>query len=296
MALRGKKPKDERPRLKLLMDGEAGVGKTTALCQMPRPYIIDTEDGSRHYGDMIEKAGGAVFQTTELGDAVDEIKELARGEHEFLTLALDPFTVLWDTEVEQHEQDIEARGSSGYFDSGYQRAKRPAKRLMNLVAGLDMNVVFTCHTKARWKEVKRNGKTQLVQDGTTFDGYKKLDYLFDLWVTLRREGKDRVAMVRKTRIDAFPDQTEFPWSYGALVERYGGEKLERKIVAVEFATEDQVLDIVQLVAELDGDGRSTFDKKLKAYEDYSDIPEDKAAKVITWLKERTAKPTAALDV
>jgi GTPase SAR1 family protein len=42
MALRAKKPEAVEKRLKALFYGSAGVGKTTAAIQFPRPYLIDT--------------------------------------------------------------------------------------------------------------------------------------------------------------------------------------------------------------------------------------------------------------
>ena len=58
MALKGKKPQPKDRRLKLFMYGEAGVGKTTAACQLPKPYIIDTERGTDNYADLIDGVGG----------------------------------------------------------------------------------------------------------------------------------------------------------------------------------------------------------------------------------------------
>jgi GTPase SAR1 family protein len=68
MALRAIKPKAVEKRLKALFYGSAGVGKTTASIQFPRPYLIDTEKGAENdqYVKMLEKTGGVIFQTTTL--------------------------------------------------------------------------------------------------------------------------------------------------------------------------------------------------------------------------------------
>ncbi len=42
MALKGKKPHEIEKRLKLLLYGRAGVGKTMTAIQFPQPYVIDT--------------------------------------------------------------------------------------------------------------------------------------------------------------------------------------------------------------------------------------------------------------
>jgi len=63
MALRAKKPTAKSKRLKLFMYGDAGVGKTTAGLQLPKPYIIDAERGTENYHKLINKVGGAVLHT-----------------------------------------------------------------------------------------------------------------------------------------------------------------------------------------------------------------------------------------
>src|SRR5690606_9964742 len=89
MTLRGKRPEDRKQRLKLLLSGEAGVGKTSAAIQMPRPYIIDTEQGSLHYGELIEQAGGAVFEATRIDEVITEVRALMTEPHDYLTLVID---------------------------------------------------------------------------------------------------------------------------------------------------------------------------------------------------------------
>ena len=106
MALRGKKPAEIPRRLKLLLFSPAGVGKTRAAIQMPAPYIIDTEKGTTHYGDMIAASGGAVFQTNDMGEAIEEVKALLAGGHQFKTLVVDPFTPLWETELDHGEEEV----------------------------------------------------------------------------------------------------------------------------------------------------------------------------------------------
>ncbi|HHX4254290.1 TPA: AAA family ATPase [Legionella anisa] len=48
MALRARKPETIEKRLKVLFYGDAGVGKTTAAIQFPKPYLIDTEKGAEN--------------------------------------------------------------------------------------------------------------------------------------------------------------------------------------------------------------------------------------------------------
>ena len=96
-----------------------------------------------------------------------------------------------------------------------------------------MNVIITCHSK--------NGYGQdLSVLGQTYDGYKKLDYLFDLVFEIQKRGKERVGLIKKSRIESFPDGETFTFSYDEIATRYGREILERVAIAQELAEVEQV--------------------------------------------------------
>src|SRR5262249_22773713 len=78
-------------RLKILVLGESGSGKTRFLLSLPRLALIDTEHGTDHYsGDY---AIASIHGPDEVRGAVEWLE---RGEHEFSTLAIDSFSVVWD--------------------------------------------------------------------------------------------------------------------------------------------------------------------------------------------------------
>ncbi|MDH3583274.1 MAG: ATP-binding protein, partial [Phycisphaerae bacterium] len=104
--LKAKKPKDIPKRLKLLLYGPAGVGKTMATIQMPCPYVIDCEKGTDYYGDMIEEKGGVVFQTTQMVEVIGEVKSLICEEHEHRTLVIDPITTAYQDLLDQCEKEV----------------------------------------------------------------------------------------------------------------------------------------------------------------------------------------------
>jgi hypothetical protein len=281
MPLRGKTPKEINPRLKALLFGQAGSGKTMAAIQMPRPYIIDTENGCTHYGDIIHDRGGAVFATTSLDEAINEVKTLATESHDFLTLVIDPFTTLYDTQLDIGETTVGAD-----FGRHYGFANKSCKRLYNLVAALDMNVIFTAHSKT---EYAPGGAMKVL--GQTFDGWRKMDYLFDLVFYLERhQNKDkteRMATVKKTRLKEFEDCSKFEWSYAALAERYGSKRLERKAAVIELASKEQVEKFESLLSKLSDaeKKRLKLDKVLSDYEDLSDMPSKRIAKGIDVVSE-----------
>lgn len=278
MALRGSKPKDRKPRLKAMMFSPAGVGKTTAAIQMPRPYIIDAERGTEHYGPVIEKSGGVVFQTADFDEAVKEIRSLGSEKHNYLTVVIDPFTVLYDNKVDEGAGKVGTEWGRHY---GY--AATFCKRLFALLTQLDMNVIVTCHAKGEFVDGK--------QVGEKYDGWKKLDYLFDLVFELEKNpvGK-RIATVRKTRLAEFPDGDRFEWSYDNLAAKYGKERLEADVEAIAFATAEQIAALKHLLETVRVE-EDWMEKCLKkaGVAAAEDLTSDQAGKMVVSLEERLTK-------
>ena len=223
MALRAKKPTNKTKRLKLFMYGDARVGKTTAGLQLPMPYIIDAERGTENYHKKINKVGGAVFNTTDILEVIEEVRKLSTEEHGFKTLVIDPITPLYFDLIDKCELEV---GSE--FGRHYGEANKYMKRLINLIMRLDMNVVVTAHAKVVYGD-------DMKKLGITFDGWKKLDYIFDLVLELRKQTPTkRYAKVVKTRIESFPDGETFEWNYDSLTERFSQVELERDVDVIQL--------------------------------------------------------------
>jgi hypothetical protein len=251
MPLRAKQPEPQSRRLKLFMYGEAGVGKTTAACQMPKPYIIDSERGTDNYSDLINGVGGAVLQTTDIDDVVDEVRLLSVEPHDYLTLVVDPITPLYFDLVDKCEAKV---GSD--WGRHYGEANKTMKRLVNLLMRLDMNVVITAHAKPVYGDEQK-------RIGITFDAWKRLDYIFDLVLELRRNSPTkRVATVVKTRIETFPDGDRFDWGYEVLAERYDPKEMERAAEALEVSSGEQCQALADLAKRM-VDGEDFIGKCLR---------------------------------
>src|SRR5438477_4868210 len=235
MALRARKPEAVTKRLKLFMFGPAGVGKTTAAIQFPNSYVIDCEKGVENYDRLVTDSGSVVFQTTDINEVLQEVKALLTEKHEYRTLVIDPITTVYNDLLEKCEQKV---GTD--FGRHYGEANKTMKRLANLIMALDMNVVVTAHAKAEYGE-------NLRKLGYTFDGWRQLDYWFDLVIELGKKGKKRFAKVVKTRIDSFPDEDVFEWSYEAIRKRWDPSVLEKEANIVQLATGDQVREMKELL-------------------------------------------------
>lgn len=270
MALRAKKPEAIKKRLKLMLYGEAGVGKSYAASAFPNAYYFDCERGVEE-DDYIKRliAGKSkVFQTTDIDEVISDIRELLTTKHDFRTVVIDPFTPLYADLVDRTEARMIRAGEDTGWGRHYGIANKTARPLLQqMLTRLDMNVIIICHAKILYSE---EGMKRI---GYTFDGYKKLDYLFDLVLFLSKQGNKRIAEVRKTRVKAFPDGDTFEWSYEAFVERCGPD-IERVSVPVVLATATQVTELERLVEAVKlPDG--TTDKWLSkaGVARFADLPE-----------------------
>jgi len=280
--LRARKPEVVNKRLKLFMFGPAGVGKTTAAIQFPNSYVIDCERGSENYDKLITASGSAVFQTTDIHDVIQEVKSLLTEKHDFRTLVIDPITPVYNDLLEKCEAKVGAD-----FGRHYGAANKEMKRLANLIMALDMNVVITAHAKTEYGQ-------NFSKLGYTFDGWRQLDYWFDLVVELGKKGKKRYARVVKTRIESFPDEDVFEWSYDAIRKRYDAKMLEKEATAMQLAHPAQVREVKDLLSVVrlpEGMVEKWFAKA--GVEDWEDMPADVLGKCIEFVKNRLPSANAA---
>ena len=277
MALKAKKPSAIESRLKAMFYGNAGVGKTYAAIQFPKPYIIDTEGSTDkpQYVRAIEKSGGAVLFTVDFDEMINEVRELLTTKHDYKTLIIDSLTISYNDLLEKAERKVGTE-----FGRHYGEANKRMKQLLNLLFRLDMNVIITTHSKNEYGQ-----NLSILRQ--TFDCYKKLDYLFDLVFEVQKRGTHRVALVQKSRIEAFPDGDTFPWSYEEVASRYGRAVLERDALPQELATPEQVKEILRLV-ELLKVSEETCQKWLdKANSDsWQEMQKDSIQKCIDFLESK----------
>lgn len=277
MALRGTKPEKVEKRLKALFYGDAGAGKTTACISFPKVYLIDTEKGSVNdqYVDTINLNGGAVFQTTDFDELVQEIKALLTEKHDYKTVVIDPLTTLYNDLLDKTEKAV-----GNEFGRHYALSNKKMKQLLNLLVRLPMNVILTCHSKNEYGQ-------NLAVLGKTYDGYKKLDFLFDLVFEVQKRGKERIGVVKKSRVSSFPDGETFPFSYEEIAKRYGKNILEQDAIPEKIATTEQVAELIRIIKLLTIPA-ATIDKWLEKANSMSfeEMPEDVILKIIAHYNEK----------
>jgi predicted ATP-dependent serine protease len=282
--LRAKKAEAVQKRLKLFMYGPAGVGKTTAAIQFPRSYIIDCEKGVENYEKLVNASGSVLFQTTDINEVIAEVKALLTEKHDYRTLVIDPITTVYNDLLEKCEAQV-----GNEWGRHYAAANKTMKRLANLIMALDMNVVITAHAKKEY-----GGNLQVI--GHTFDGWKQLDYWFDLVIELAKgkNKKGRFARVAKTRLEQFPDDDQFEWSYDAIRKRYNNDTLEREANTVRLSTPEQVAEItalLQVVKLPEGTVDKWFAKA--GVDTFEDMTGEQISKCIQFMKDRFPGAVAA---
>ncbi len=230
---------------KFMISGESGVGKTMFALEFPKPYLIDSEGGAtrQQYQERLKKTGGAYFGKEEGSQdfraVIEEVKQLCTTKHEYKTLIIDSFTYLYMLEA----SEAEAKGGSD-FGRDKKMANIPTRQLISVLEKCDLNIILVCHSKTKWE---RRGK-DIIDTGSTFDGYDKLEYILDLWVEILKGGK--TFQVKKSRVQSLIQGDSYPLSYEKFAELYGKETVERESVPVTLANSAQLTQLGGLIEAL----------------------------------------------
>lgn len=270
MALKAKQPEEVKPtKPKMLISGESGVGKTFFSLDFPSPYLFDTEGGANRsqYQEKLKKSGGVYFGKEEGSQdfkaVIEETKQLCTTTHPYKTAIYDSFTYLYMLEAAIAEAD---KGSD--FGRDKKMANIPTRQLISQLEKLDMNIILVCHSKQKWE---RKGK-DIIDAGSTFDGYDKLEYILDLWIEILKGGKTFI--VRKSRIDSLKQGDSHPLSYEKFADLYGRQVIEAPSVPMILATVEQVARLTALVEglKIDADTQKKWMDKceVETFVDMSD--------------------------
>jgi len=238
MSLRGKQPDAIDKRLKLLIFGQAGAGKTTAAIQFPKPYIIDTEHGAENaqYLEIIKEKGGAIYQTTSFDEVLNEIRALMVEQHDYKTLVIDPITIIYHSLLEEEEltclSTMKVPNKNDLYGRHYKSTNEKFRRLCLQLLNLDMNVIITAHAKKEYAD-------GMSVCGVTYDAAAILEFMFDVIINLEVQGGQRCAYVKKSRIKAIEQGSRFEFSYDVIADMVGHDILEKEAKPAELITKQQ---------------------------------------------------------
>lgn len=246
--LKAVKPKKAEPKKpKILIYGKPGVGKTWSALDFPSVYYIDTERGANlsHYTDKLAKSGGVYFGpeqgSMDFEAIISEVKALATEKHDFKTLVIDSISKVFNMFI---ASEMERLGDKDQFGQSKKKPVSSMRRLVSWLERIDMNVILIAHEKSEWG---LNAAGERVEVGATFDAYDKLEYELDLCLRIIKAGPVRNALVRKSRLQEFPEAGTFPWSYDEFAKRYGESIITKESKAIELATPEQLKRIKVLL-------------------------------------------------
>jgi len=232
MSLFEKATKNAR-RLKMLIYGDTGTGKTVTALHFPNPAVVDTEGGTEHYGKIFDFDVNYSADMGKIENLVDELLKDSRG---YKSLVIDPWSNIYDRMISDRQLYLrKKKGIATYEITGldYAPLKGTLKRFLGKLKDLDMNIIMTTGVKPIYAEGEF-----MKQIGTQADAHKEIPKMFDVVIelTLDRETGIRTAHVDKDRTNTL--EAEFEFSYEALTKAFGIEDLERD--AVTFNTESKL--------------------------------------------------------
>lgn len=258
MGLRAVNPGEAKAsKVKMLIHGNPGTGKTWFSLDWPSAYLIDAEGGAvrKQYQDKLKKVKGLYFGQEQGANSfnavIDEVKMLATTKHDRKTLIIDSFSHLYVNEAAEAEERV-----GDAFGKDKKEANKPTRQLMRWINKCDMNVLLLAHNKAKWA---RKGK-EIFQDGNTFEGYPKLEYDLDLVIELLPGYK--TFLIKKSRIESLPQGDSMPLSFQNFAEIYGEDVINSDVIPADLATEKQIDKIQTLIETLNID-QDQIDKWFK---------------------------------
>jgi hypothetical protein len=261
--LKGKAPElVKQGKIKAVLYGSSGVGKTTLALSFPAPYYYDSEGGAKgqQYRELLKKSGGAYLGpedgTLSFDTLIEQMQALATEQHPYKTLVVDSLTKLYQTAIAQEQERL---GDKDAFGASKKPAIAAMRRVVMWASRLDMNIWFICHEAVEWGMV--NGQRSEI--GKVADCWPSLVYELDLVIQASKRGPQRIATVKKSRIVAFPDGDSFLLDYSDFAIRHGKEVVEAGAQTISVATPDQiaeVLKLLEIVKVSDADIQKGFDK------------------------------------
>lgn len=287
--LKGKSPELIKPgKIKAVLYGVSGVGKTTVALSFPSPYYFDVEGGAKgpQYRDLLKKSGGAYLGpedgTLSFETLIEQMKALATEKHGYKTLIVDSLTKLFQTAI---SNEADRLGDKDAFGASKKPAIAYMRRMLLWANRLDMNIWFICHETAEWGVV--NGQRSEI--GRIADCWDKTIYELDLAIQASRNGPQRIATVKKSRLTNFPESERFNLDYSEFAARHGKEIVEGDAAPIMLATPDQLAEVrklLDIVKIPDADIEKGFAKA--GVERWEDMTGEQITVWLTFLKKRIA--------
>lgn len=226
--------KGDPRRLKMLVFGDTGSGKTVTALQMPSPAVIDTERGCDWYKTTFSDAG--ILQTSDPIQIRQAIREISDAPNGYKTLVIDSFTIFQEAIEERHLNKKRAeKGNPNYTFTplDYKYLKSATRSVIHDLLSVDLNIVCTAKAKPIYDNTSSDFMGKVI--GYQPEVRKDVPYLFDVVLELRlNDDGTRLALVHKDRTNTLPRVIE-GFDYQKLAELFGEEDLQRDPIEVKSA-------------------------------------------------------------
>jgi len=228
------------PRIKCLVYGQSGVGKTyLALTSPGKVAVIDTEGGTAFYANRRGLSSFDVLPTKTFNDVTRAIAYLRDHPDEYATLVIDPVTVLYETlqDAAQMRRARVRNDSEAELEMlDWNAIKRAYKALMTDMINLPMHVIVTARER---DETVKQGR-EFVKIGVKPDAEKSTPYYFDTIVRLTAARDKRTAIIEKDRTGTIPPEVaapSFEKLFSKAIKAGAGATGERQIGSDQEAAE-----------------------------------------------------------
>ncbi len=170
---------DLKPKIKILVWGASGSGKTHLGLASPSPLVIDTERGTEAYYSQFEFDLLALPTVDQIELAVEKLEQ---GEGTYETLVMDSLTGVCDLYRDKYSKAEKTTLQE------WGVIKRKLDKLMRRLVPLPLNLVFTARSQNIFnKEYKIVGQKPHI--------FKGLAYWFDIVGKLERKGSESPTLI-----------------------------------------------------------------------------------------------------
>jgi hypothetical protein len=290
-------------RIRMMVYGDSGTGKTTFALRLGKCAVMDLERSSVAYSDVGE-FDFEVSPIEDIGKALSDINWLLTEKHNYVTLVIDPITVLYEMLIREWTKRFLKFRRSGvvghkheFYDiqpNDWRLIKQDLKSFIATLHRLDMNLVCIAREKTLYSD---SSDEMMKKVGKTFDGDRSLVYEFDTVLHLTKDDTGYYCQVEKDRSLAgrFPPKfkvdNDFTKPPTEIIKAIGTD-LFREPEPIKLATIEQVSSINAMLAVLKISEEDT-QKSLAKYNvtQVKDLSEEDARQVMAKLNERMDKET-----
>lgn len=303
-----KKAQNVEPKMKVLVYGASGVGKTFfALSGKGKIAVIDTEGGTAHYAGREGLQEFDVLPTKTYKDVKAAVEFVAANPEAYGTLVIDPLTVIWETlqdsaQIKRAAANLAKGRGTGIVEEtdlemlDWGRIKRQYKSLLTAIINLPIHTIVIAREK---DETEKRGD-QMVRIGSKPDCEKGTPYFFDTVLRMFVDGGARKMTVIKDRTGSNDIKSEivdptFESVFAKALGVKGGVKRAQmdEGVAAALDAEEELADealagdirIALVAAGVDSDALL----KSRGWDSFTDIPKQKAEEVLKWALAKGAE-------